>query len=226
MFEVTAILSVYNGEKYLGEAIESILAQTYGPIETIIVDDGSQDGTAQIAKRGGVRYVYQENQGQPCALNRGLSMAQGRYISFLDADDLYMPEKIALQVKFLQANPEVDFVFGYAEQFHSPELSSEEKKKWACPTEITPGYLAAAGLFRKECFERVGSFNEKQRIGVFIEWYMRAVEMGLQHDLITKKVLRRRIHNHNMGIYAQHSRVEYVRIVKEALKRRQLAGIL
>jgi glycosyltransferase involved in cell wall biosynthesis len=219
---VSVILSVYNGEKYLEEAIESLLAQTYTPIEIIIVNDGSIDRTEEvIAKyREVVRYLYQTNRGQPAATNLGISMAKGEYIAFLDADDLYLPDKTETQLQFLQHRPDMDCVFGMVEQFYSPELSIEARTKWVCPSQIFPGYLAAAGLFRRECFEKIGLFNEKQRIGVFIDWYMRACEKGLHHFLIETQVLKRRIHDNNMGIYSKNSRHEYVQIVKEALKRR------
>lgn len=219
---VSVILAVYNGEKYLNEAIETVLAQTYSPIELLIVNDGSQDRTESIAQTYGskIRYFYQPNQGQPTAANLGIRMAQGSYLAFQDADDLYLSDKIALQVEFLEARPHVDLVFGHVEQFFSPELSLEVRGKLVCPSGINPGYLAAAGLFRKECFERVGPLNEEQRMGVFIEWYMRSTEKGLKNALIPNLVLRRRIHGNNMAISSEHSRLEYVQIVKAALKRR------
>ena len=83
--------------------------------------------------------------------------------------------------------------------------------------------MAASALFRKECFEWVGTFNEAQRIGVFIEWYMRAADKNLKHELISDKVLRRRIHGNNMTTLAKHSHQEYFRIIKDALIRRNLA---
>jgi glycosyltransferase involved in cell wall biosynthesis len=219
---VSVILAVYNGEKYLQESIETVFAQTYSPIELILINDGSQDRTEQIAQTYGskIRYFYQPNRGQPAAANWGIRMALGSYIAFLDADDLYLPDKTALQVEVLTARPQVDFVFGHVEQFFSPELSLEMKEKLVCPTGTQPGYLAAAGLFRKECFERVGLFNEKQRMGVFIEWYMRSTEAGLKNALIPNQVMRRRIHGNNMAISSENSRLEYVQIVKAALKRR------
>ena len=221
---VSVILAVYNGEKYLREAIESVFEQTYSPIELLIINDGSLDTTEKIAKKyaSKIRYFSETNRGQASAANLGLRMAKGTYIAFLDADDLYMPDKTALQVDLLETVPQADFVFGYVEQFFTPELAQEIQKKWICPSEISPGYLAAAGLFRKECFERVGPFNEEQRIGIFIDWYMRAMEDKLSNQLIPHKVLRRRIHGNNTGITHQHSRLEYVQIVKAALKRRSL----
>ena len=151
-------------------------------------------------------------------------MAKGSYVAFLDADDLYLPEKTAVQVEFLEAMPLVDIVFGYVEQFFSPELPLEARSRWVCPAEITPGYFAAAGLFRKECFARVGPFNVKQRIGAFIEWYMRSTEQGLKHEMLPNQVFRRRIHGNNMGINFRNSRLEYVQIIKAALERRSLVG--
>jgi glycosyltransferase involved in cell wall biosynthesis len=222
--QVSVILAVFNGKKYLGEAIETVLAQTDTPIELIIVDDGSKDGTAEIARGYGskIRYVYQENRGQPAAQNLGIRIAQGAYLSFIDADDLYLPGKIALQVECLEREPEIDMVFGYVEQFYSPDVSSDFRAKWSCPSEPSPGYLSAAGLFRRACFERVGFFNEEQRIGLFIDWYMRATELKLQQKLLPNLVYRRRIHENNMGVQSHHSRSEYLQVVTSALKRRSV----
>jgi glycosyltransferase involved in cell wall biosynthesis len=219
---ISIVLPVYNGEKYIGASIDSLLKQTYAPIEIVVVNDGSKDQTEQVVANYGskVRYFAQSNRGQPAATNFGLSVANGSYVAFIDADDLYLPDKTASQVDFLEKQPEIDFVFGYVEQFYSPELSLEERKKWVCPSGIVPGYLASAGLFRKECFNRVGLFNEMQRIGVFVEWYMRASEKELKQALIPDLVLQRRIHGNNMGIHSQHCRLEYVQIVKSAIKRR------
>lgn len=225
MPSVTVVMAVYNGEKYLREALNSILEQTYQNIEIILVDDGSSDQTREIAASYGsdVRYIFQPNQGQPMAQNLGISLSKSPYIAFLDADDLYNPEKTRLQVHFLEQHPEVDFVLGYVEQFFSPDMSLEHQKKKLCLSGIWPGYLSVAGLFRRECFETVGLFKEIQRIGLFVEWYMRAEEKGLKNKLIPEQVCRRRIHENNMTTQAQDPRGEYLQIVKKALERRKLS---
>ncbi len=221
---VSVIMTVYNGERYLRAAIDSVLAQN-GPIEFIVVNDGSQDGSEAIIQQYGtkIQYFFQPNQGQPTAQNQGIRLAKGRYITFLDADDLHHAEKTPMQVAYLEAHPEVDMVFGQVEQFISPELPLETKGKWHCPPGSAPGYLAAAGLFRRECFERVGLFNEKQRIGLFIEWYMRSCDGGLKSAVTADPVLKRRIHENNMGIREKNARFEYLQIVKSALARRSHA---
>ena len=226
---VSVIIAVYNGEKYLSEAIESVLAQSYiesasTRIELIIIDDGSRDQTALIAEKysSKIRYVYQPNQGQPTAINLGISLANGEYIAFLDADDLYLPDKIALQVELLRDEPQIDAVYGHVQQFISPELPLEIRGKWRCPPEIAPGFLAGAGLFRRELFERVGVFAAQRNIGSFIDWYMRATEKGVKNKLIENLVMRRRIHGNNIGVSSLNPRLEYLKIVKAALERRRL----
>ena len=222
--QVSVLLSVYNGEKYLAEAIETVLGQTYSSIELLVINDGSTDATEEVVKRYGdrVRYFSQANEGQPSALNIGIAKVKSPYIAFLDADDLYLPDKIALQVDFLEKNSDIDFVFGSVEQFFCNELSQAKRENWICPSGISLGYLAAAGLFKRDCFERAGLFNQEYRIGSFIDWFMRAEEVGLKHGLIPNLVLRRRIHGNNTGMNSPNAKKSYVQIVTAALKRRQL----
>ena len=124
---ISCIVAVYNGERYLGEAIDSILAQTYRPSEIIIVDDGSTDGTAAVVARYGqqVRYVWQPNSGPAAARNLGLDVMQGEFVAFLDADDLWHPEKLAQQMARFRARPELDYCVAHAQNFWVPELQGE-----------------------------------------------------------------------------------------------------
>ena len=110
---ISVIMPVYNGERFLSEAIDSILAQTIGNFELIIVDDGSTDGSAQIikeyAQRDGRVCVLQhgENRGQAAARNSGLAAAQGEYIIGMDADDISPPERLRKQLDFLRQRPDI-----------------------------------------------------------------------------------------------------------------------
>ncbi|PIZ04604.1 MAG: glycosyltransferase family 2 protein [Gammaproteobacteria bacterium CG_4_10_14_0_8_um_filter_38_16] len=221
---VSVIIAVYNGEKYLADAIESVLAQTYSPIELIIVDDGSTDNSAAIAQRYSTAiYRYQKsNQGQPAAINVGLQIAMGSYLTFLDADDLYLPDKIEHQIAFLIANPEIDMVFGYIKQFLSPDLNMLEQKKFTCSEKILPGYLAASCLLSKKCAEKIGAFNEAQKMGSFIEWFMRAKEKNLKYTLLQNEVLHRRIHANNMSHLSKNAAHDYLQLIKSTLRRRTL----
>ena len=106
---VSVIIPAYNCEKYIAEAVESVLAQDYPSVEIIVVNDGSTDGTMDVLRTFGdkVRIVDQTNGGPPKARNAGLLAAKGDYIAFLDADDVWLPQKISAQVAHLEANPDV-----------------------------------------------------------------------------------------------------------------------
>ncbi len=109
---VSVIIVVYNGEKYIEEAIQSVLNQTYKNIELIVVDDGSTDSTRKIVEKyKDVVYIYQENRGEGAARNLGIENSNGEYLAFLDADDLYANDKIEKQLKVLIKNNDIDVVY-------------------------------------------------------------------------------------------------------------------
>ncbi len=110
---VSVIFPVYNAEKYLGQALESILSQTFQDVEYILINDGSTDGSGEIIKRkrdSQIRYCEQENQGVAKTLNRGLSLARGEYIWRHDADDICEPDQLEKQVRFLEEHADITMV--------------------------------------------------------------------------------------------------------------------
>lgn len=112
---ISIIMPVYNGEKYLAQAIASVLAQSYPHWELLVVDDGSVDGTAVIVRQFSdprIRYHYQENRGQATALNTGLSLAQGEFVTTLDADDWYPPDSLQARIQVLTADPGCAVAYG------------------------------------------------------------------------------------------------------------------
>src|SRR6187549_3720033 len=107
---VSIIVPVYNGERYLRAALESIFAQTYRPLEVIVVDDGSVDDSGVIAQSfPEVRYIRQENQGVAAARNHGIETARGEFYAFLDQDDLWTPEKLTVQISYLLNDPDLGY---------------------------------------------------------------------------------------------------------------------
>ena len=223
---VSVIIAVYNDERYLAEAIESVAAQTYQPIEVIVIDDGSTDDSAGVARHYGsnVQYFYQPNRGLGAARNSGVDLAKGDYIAFLDADDIWMKDKLMLQMAAFQGNPGLDFVFGYVQQFISPELDEKHKSNIYCPAEKMPGYIAGTMVIKRESLIYAGAFDTQWQIGEFVDWYIKAKEQDMKSFMLPEIVLKRRLHTDNMGIRDRDSRTDYVRILKASLDRRRASG--
>ena len=220
--KISVIIPVYNGERYLAEAIESALAQSRKPLEIIVVDDGSIDGTAKVAKSfGSVHYKHQKQGGAGAARNFGLDLAQGDYFAFLDADDIWLPEKLSLQFEAFCTEPRPDIVFGHVEQFISPELYMELKDKVWCPEQPMPGTVPSAMMAEREAFLRVGTFDTTLEIGEFTDWYLRAHEAHLRLAMIPEVVARRRIHEQNQGVRRKDQRPDYLAAIKASLDRRR-----
>lgn len=225
---ISVIIPVYNGERYLAAALESVLAQSTPPTEVFVVDDGSNDGSVAIAQRYAplVRCYQQANAGPGAARNQGVSMAQGDYLAFLDADDLWLPDKLASQMAYLRMHPEVDMIFGQVEQFLSPELTPDQYP--ALPAQpIMAGLVAGAMLIRRASFAKVGPFATTWTIGEFIDWSSRAQAAGLQTANLPQLVMRRRLHTTNLTRRTQAHRGDYLKIIKMHLdekRERQTGG--
>jgi glycosyltransferase involved in cell wall biosynthesis len=222
---VSVIMPVYNGERYLEAAIASVLAQTAPAGEIVVVDDGSTDRSPEVAQSFGppVRCAREPHTGLPGTLNRGVELARGAFLAFLDADDLWMADKLAHQLGALGANAHLDAVFAHVEQFVSPELDPSLAPAIPAGHETGPAYLAGTMLIRTEAFHRVGPFDRRWQIGNFGDWYLRAQDAGLEHLMLPHVLLRRRLHRENMGVSQRASRGDYARILKSALDRRRRA---
>lgn len=172
--KVSVIIPAYNASSFIGQAIDSILGQTYQDIEIIVVDDGSADATKDIVAQYGdrVTYIYQENQGHAISRNVGMKNSMGEYCAFLDADDQWLPEKIERQVKVLNERPEVGIVHCDIKKVDAdgnfiPKYKENEKYKTGdiFPYLLTrKGHIAtSSAIFRRECVEKLGGFDETVR---------------------------------------------------------------
>jgi glycosyltransferase involved in cell wall biosynthesis len=218
---VSAIIPVFNGEEFLAEAVRSALDQTYTPLEVLVIDDGSTDAGREVAARfgGAVACICQPNRGTGAARNEGVRHARGSYLAFLDQDDLWLPDKIALQMAALAERPGLDGVFGMVRQFRGPRPDVLPPRPAA---EDRAGYLPSALLIRRDSFLRAGPFGTDWTIGEWADWYARAVDAGLRMEPIERLVALRRLHPANKGKLTDR-RVEYARLLKASLDRRRLA---
>ena len=221
---ISVLIGVYNGERYLREAIDSVFAQSYGPLELVVVDDGSTDGSAEVARSYGDDIIFgqQENRGNGSARNHAVRLASGELFAFMDADDVSPPDRLELQWGSLEADPQLDVVFGHAREFVSPELTTEQRGTVrAAAAAPAPWVSANLMLVRRASFERVGPFSEELRVGVTVDWCARARDAGLKSAILPQVVLERRIHLTNNGIRERDSKLQYVHVLKAALDRRR-----
>ena len=178
---VSIIIPSYNYAHYLSDALRCLQQQTLQNWECWVVDDGSTDSTAEVVRNiciddNRIKYVYQNNQGQPAARNTGLAKATGRYIQFLDADDLLEPEKTTKQVAFLDANAAIDIVYGNVRYFKQPQgpyffnrwgdasfdwMPKVSGKGRTITEALVKQNIFELGcaLFRKEAIVAIGKFN-------------------------------------------------------------------
>jgi len=219
---VSVVIPVYNHGRYLGEAIESILAQSYRPTELIVVDDGSTDDTAAVARRfeARVRYVCQQHSGAAAARNHGVELARGEYLSFLDADDLWLADKLARQMAAFAHTPGLDMISGHIRHFYSPELDEAARRQLRVAAEVMPGPGPNTMLITKEAFDRVGPFATTWQVAESIDWLNRAAEKGLAQEMLSDVVSMRRIHAGHLAAQ-RRSQVDYVRVLKATLDRRR-----
>ena len=221
---ISVIIPVYNGERYLADAIGSVLSQTYSSVELIVADDGSTDRTAEIVSHFCNRLYYLpcKHAGFGATLNRGIAAATGRYLAFLDADDLWMERKLELQIKAI-TEKDVNMVFGHIQQFISPELDDEDKDKFVYKAAPMPAYCSSTIMVSKELFYKIGEFTTEYPAGEFIEWFMRAKDLGVTIHLLPDIIAKRRLHLHNTTriLRQQKNHINYARILKAGINRRR-----
>lgn len=222
---VSVIIPVFNGERYIAEAVESIRRQNHNPLEIIIVDDGSTDNTARTVAdiSGNIRYVYQSNSGPAAARNRGLIMAKGDVIGFLDADDLWSGNKLKIQTALLEQKPEVDIVLGLLQrmQLIDAKEGPPRFKEWSEP--VMNMHLGSA-LFRKSVFEKVGCLDESLDYCEDWDWFMRAKEMNIPMMLHQEVIYFYRRHDKNITNDTEAGFNFALKMLRLSLNRRRQEG--
>lgn len=226
--QVSVIIPTYNTARYLPAALESVAAQDYRPLEVIVVDDGSTDETAAIVadffQRTGLpgNYVFQPNQGPAAARNRGLTVAHGDWIAFLDADDIWLPGKTTRQLQLLAEYPQAGLVWGSASYF-AGDLSPA-----ASPVVRTsapqPSWMLQSMLFRRSTLDRVGGFNPTLRLGEDVDWLWRALEQAVPIVVHRDLVVYYRRHSSNITADADRTQQSVPGLIRMSIQRRRARG--
>ncbi len=224
--QVSVVIPCFNGARHLANAVESVLTQKHGSLDIVVVDDGSTDETRAVAKKLGnsIRLVtHEENRGLAPARNSGLQAATGEIISFLDVDDLWLPQKLAIQLPLLLSQPELDGVWGMGQimmladsphhplQFHP----TEPPKHWP---------QLGCFLFRRRLFDQLGSFDIRQSHADDIDLLSRAQAAGMLIQQHKDVVMHWQRHDKNMTNDVGPARKDFIAAIKRSLERKRQAN--
>ena len=222
---ISCVIPVYNGERFLAEALDSALGQSRPPDEVIVVDDGSTDATPEVIAHyaGRVTYLRQDNAGHAAARNRGVAASRGDLVAFLDADDLWHPEKLAKQAARFETNADLDVSTTLIRNFWVPELRYEQEALGDhYLTRDLPGYMPSAVAVRRNAFDRFGLFDGGLRHKALIAWLAHATRGGGALECVPEVLAFRRIHEFNMS-RTKHARdaMELLDVAKALVDRRR-----
>lgn len=221
---VSVVIPCHNYGRFLADALGSVAAQTYPAHEVIVVDDGSTDGSADLARAAmpDVRVISQAKSGISAARNSGIAAATGDLIAFLDADDLWPAESLALRIASIEADASVIGAFGKVEQFLCPMIDDAARSRLTCPPGQVSARLAGTMLLRRSVVERVGPFDTNLTVGETMDWVARLTDLGEPLVAVDSLVLRRRIHGSNT-VLSDTGYSDYFAAMRAAIRRRAAA---
>jgi len=195
---VSIILPVLNAERFLAQALASVAAQTYQHYELLIVDGGSTDGTAALARTAAqALFIPQLGTGLANAWNTGLTTARGQYVGFIEADDLWQADKLARQVAYLEAHPEIEYVITQVQLFLEPGCPLPAGLNPAVFETSHLGRMPGTLIARRALFDAIGMFEDRWQVTPDVEWFARLMAEDVPGAALPQVLLRRRIHESN-----------------------------
>ena len=227
--KISVVVPVYNGERFLAEAILALRRQSLPAAEVIAIDDGSTDGSAAVlADFPEVRVVRQPNAGCAVARNRGVALATHETIAFLDQDDVWHPERLERSAAVLATDPTLGFVVCATENFLTPGLDAVPN--WLDPRMLDVpqhGFGTNSLIVRRATFDAVGPFDPTKVPIDDSEWLVRALDLGTRYVHLNDVLVRRRIHERNLTSTLRGTAAlgpAMAQILHASLKRRRASG--
>jgi glycosyltransferase involved in cell wall biosynthesis len=235
MTAISVLLPFYNAEKYLGEAIESVLAQTHRDLELILIDDGSTDGGTAIAKGYAakdprIRFIQQANAGISETLNRGLKLARNEWVARMDADDVMMPNRLERQLDFISRQPDIAIASSFVYYINSRgRIIGQSKSEYSDPAAVAKayanrqliGFTHPAVIMRKSVIEAVGGYRDQFLAAEDTDLWNRVVETGALVVVQPEHLLKYRIHNESVSVAKAFFAAEQVAWLKACMRARR-----
>ena len=222
---VSVVVPVCNGGKFLSACLESVFAQRHRPLEVIVVDDGSTDGSPGIARRfASVRVIQQPHTGVAAARNTGIEAASGEFIGFVDQDDLWTADKLAVQLPLMNARRELAFSLAHLRVFLEAGVP---RPSWLQPEALDrplPGFVTGTLLARSEIFSSFGRFDPTCGDASDAEWLLRARDESLPFEVLAEVLLEKRTHADNTSGQIEHCHRMMLEAVRRSVVRRRAAA--
>lgn len=219
---VSVVIPAYNAERFIGEAIESVLAQTHPPLEIVVVDDGSTDGTAAVAAafpRVDVQSISKS--GVSFARNVGVAATTGAFIAFLDADDYWRPEKLLLQLRLASRDPEAGIIM--SRQTYRFDVPVPRWFRGPRDGASEPGFQPSNWFIRRETWDLVGGFAEDMTHSEDTDWLARARDAGARVAMVDEPLVTHRIHDRNASGMAHEVRLGVLNALRGSVQRKRAA---
>ncbi|MEA3446548.1 MAG: glycosyltransferase, partial [Bacteroidota bacterium] len=212
------------GESFIADAINSVLAQKYHPLELIVIDDGSTDKTQQVAKTFGDKIIYirQENKGVASARNKGIKLVKSKFVAFIDADDLWTNNKLEQQLDIFATKPDSEIVIGFTQRIPVTmnAISAEQEPN----PKVLLLYNLGCTLIRKSVFDKIGNFDEDLLLSEDTDWFFRAMEANIPIELHRDIVQYYRFHQNNITNDKKRDHLYQIKAYKKSLDRRRKSG--
>lgn len=218
---ISVICAAWQAAETLAETVASVRSQLLVPAEIVVVDDGSTDETAAVGRAAGATVIERPHRGPAAALNDGLAASRGDLIAFIDADDLWPAEKLAMQARLLDADPTLAGVLGHMRSFVSPDVKPEVAALYWVPKDSQPAWMLSALLAPRRTLTDVGPFDEEIRAGYAIDWFDRARHRSLSFAIPDEVVLLRRIRPATLSHRSPVRDAGYALMAKRAIERRR-----
>jgi glycosyltransferase involved in cell wall biosynthesis len=220
---VSLVMPLKDGERFLAEALESVIAQSRPPDEILVVEGGSRDRSREIASSfEQVTLLDQPGSGITNAWNHGVRQSTGSLIAFLDSDDRWLPGKLEAQVAMLERRPELPGVIGLVRHFQEPGYEPRPAMRLDLLEGEYMAQMPSALLVRRETFDRVGLFDEDYRIAADIDWFARFKDLGLEWGELDQLVLEKRYHDTNLSVSeARRNNHEMARLLRRSIERQR-----
>jgi glycosyltransferase involved in cell wall biosynthesis len=222
---VSVIVVVRNGERFIGEALDSVFRSDTRPVEILVIDGGSTDRTAEIARGFPLtRVVAQQATGIADAYNQGIAMARGDLIAFISHDDIWEPGKLDRQVAFMRQHPLVGYTVTMVRHFLDAGAQVPPGFRAELLDRPVPGFIMEALVVRKNVFEQVGLFDRSFSVSEDTDWFARARDAGVPMAMLPDVLVRKRVHGTNSSLNVPSINGLLLRAMRGSIQRKRQGG--